>query len=116
MSAMNKAENPYAENHRALGGFFFFFMIFWVVVGILGAVLSAKPFLALAYACPFVLFFGWLARGCRRRSETARKAAEITGAIMVLFFPIGTLLAFFAVLPLTKWEPSRADTQADIQS
>jgi hypothetical protein len=43
-----------------------------------------------------------LARGCRVKSELARKLSVAIGVLMLAAFPIGTFLGFY-FLPLTQW-------------
>lgn len=43
-----------------------------------------------------------LARGCRVKSELARKLSVAVGVLMLAAFPIGTFLGFY-FLPLTQW-------------
>ncbi|MEJ2345349.1 MAG: hypothetical protein P8076_10920 [Gammaproteobacteria bacterium] len=49
-----------------------------------------------------------LARGCRAKSELARKISVGVGVLMLAAFPIGTFLGFY-FLPLTQWN-SGGDT------
>jgi hypothetical protein len=47
-----------------------------------------------------------LAYGSYRRIDLSRKASEILFALMLLAFPIGTLLSMFLFLPATVWQAS----------
>jgi hypothetical protein len=53
-----------------------------------------------------------LAFGSRAGNETSRKASVVVGVLMLLGFPIGTLLAF-SFLPLTQWKDAAEETAAD---
>ncbi|MET1257044.1 hypothetical protein [Aliikangiella maris] len=44
-----------------------------------------------------------LAYGAKRGSEISRKVSVGVGVLMLITFPIGTLIAF-SFLPLTKWK------------
>lgn len=48
-----------------------------------------------------------LAMGCRKKNELARKLSVAVGILMLLAFPVGTILAFY-LLPLTEWNKPKA--------
>ncbi|STZ64002.1 Uncharacterised protein [Moraxella lacunata] len=53
---------------------------------------------------PFFAFHLLLAIGAKRKSEMSRKISEIVFAIMLLGFPVGTILSAFYFLPKTIWK------------
>jgi hypothetical protein len=55
----------------------------------------------------FILFFLThlvLAYGSYERIELSRKASEIAFVLLMVLFPIGTLLSMFLFLPATMWQ------------
>ena len=58
----------------------------------------------LAFFTPFILLHGLLAVGAKKKIELSRKVSEIVFAIILLGFPIGTLLSMLYFLPKTTWK------------
>lgn len=55
-----------------------------------------------------VIVHGVLAVGCRQRMEMARKGSVVTGVLLLMAAPIGTIAAFY-FLPLTQWADAAED-------
>lgn len=94
--------------------------------------------LAIAYAVLFgsLMLFGWsdltasgkvgvrimsvvptmfhlgLAWGSKVQSEISRKISVVVGVLLLIAFPVGTILGFF-FLPLTQWKSKRGSANAN---
>jgi hypothetical protein len=115
---MSEPANPYAENHRALSGFFVSLTALWMTLGAIGfaesqpSITQPISILYIIIITSLTLLFGWVAWGCAQRYKAARIAAELIASILVLRFPVvGALLAFLVIYPSAQWEPVHDDTR-----
>ncbi|WP_444994569.1 hypothetical protein [Aliikangiella sp. IMCC44359] len=63
---------------------------------------SGKVGIPITFSLPAILHLA-LAYGSKRGSEISRKISVGVGVLMLLTFPVGTVLAF-SFLPLTQWK------------
>jgi hypothetical protein len=61
-------------------------------------------FFAIGLFFPVILIHLVLSYGSYKRDEQSRKASEILFALMLLGFPVGTLLSMYFLLPATMWQ------------
>jgi hypothetical protein len=60
--------------------------------------------LAVGFFFPPILIHLVLSYGSYRRNERSRKVSEILFALLLLGFPVGTLLSMYLFLPATVWQ------------
>jgi hypothetical protein len=63
----------------------------------------------------FALIHAALASACVRRNEQARKISEFLFSVLILFFPIGTLLSIYLFLPATQWQCPAAENSEEFE-
>ncbi|MDR2625372.1 MAG: hypothetical protein LBC37_03490 [Zoogloeaceae bacterium] len=63
----------------------------------------------------FGLIHAALAPACVRRSEQARRISEFLFSVLILAFPIGTLLSIYLFLPATQWRAPAAENEAEFE-
>lgn len=63
---------------------------------------SGRKAVPIVFFIPSIVHFA-VALGCKYQQNWARKISVLLGALMLLFFPIGTILGFY-FLPLTQWK------------
>lgn len=115
---MKKWESTFNNNHLRLMrvhiGLMIFYFIFFGLVAYFLSVLpneNSEPvgflknlmLIMVGYSPLFVLHL-LLAIGAKKKLELSRKISEIVFAIMVLAFPIGTILSLLYFLPRTIWK------------
>ena len=77
------------------------------------ASIKAKTILAGLFV--FGLIHAALAPACARRREQARRISEFLFAVLILAFPIGTLLSIYLFLPATQWRAPAAEGGAEFE-
>ncbi|MDR3159655.1 MAG: hypothetical protein LBU11_11780 [Zoogloeaceae bacterium] len=63
----------------------------------------------------FGLIHAALAPACARRSEQARRISEFLFSVLILAFPIGTLLSIYLFLPATQWQVPAAESNVEFE-
>lgn len=83
----------------------FYGCLFGFVIAMLDRTISSASYaLAVGFFSVPVLLHLVLSYGSFRRFELSRKASEVVFALLLLAFPIGTLLSMFLFLPATGWK------------
>ncbi|MEJ2653582.1 MAG: hypothetical protein P8173_17890 [Gammaproteobacteria bacterium] len=97
-----------SKNHLRLSRFhielaFGYLIVMSLLIYLLWPILTPSERIAVPIisGC-LVVLHAVLARGCRVKSELARKLSVAIGVLMLAAFPIGTFLGFY-FLPLTQW-------------
>jgi hypothetical protein len=83
----------------------------YMLAGLLFVLWQASAIGALVTAAALVVPVGVhsvLAYGSHKKIELSRKVSEFVFAMLILAFPVGTLLAMFLFLPATVWQASDA--------
>jgi hypothetical protein len=78
-------------------------LAFYLLVGSLLVWWAGNLIISVAFALPVALH-SVLAYGSYKRIEFSRKVSEFVFAMLILAFPVGTLLAMFLFLPATVWQ------------
>ena len=88
------------------------FVVFYVIAAIIW-IYSAIDYanektsvmvMVFIFFTPFILLHSLLAVGAKKKIELSRKFSEIVFAIILLGFPVGTLLSMLYFLPKTTWK------------
>lgn len=113
---MKQWDSVFNNNHLRLMRVHIGFIVFYIMSTALILIYSANNsgnqrtsvlaniIVAVVFNVPLISLHGLLAFGAKKKFEMSRKASEIVFAIMLLGFPIGTLLSLFYFLPKTTWK------------
>jgi hypothetical protein len=63
----------------------------------------------------FGLIHAALAPACDKRDEQARRISEFLFSVLILAFPVGTLLSIYLFLPATQWRRPEAENGAEFE-
>lgn len=101
----NNNHNRLKRLHWWLSGFYCF--IFFIIIIFMKKI---SFFLSLTILMMFIIHV-ILAIGSGKKLESSRKASEIIGALMLLGFPIGTLVGYFLVQRTLWVEPIESENK-----
>ncbi|MDR1349270.1 MAG: hypothetical protein LBJ59_00550 [Zoogloeaceae bacterium] len=115
---MQTAET-YVNNPRLLAKCHIGVAVTYMALCVLGFIFfpdaSVKTKIILAGLFVFGLIHAALAPACAKRNEQARRISEFLFSVLILAFPVGTLLSIYLFLPATQWQPPAAESSIEFE-